>query len=296
MKFRGSKITDEQLDALLSVIESGAGLKDGEVIGIDMDDCLVQWNAIDGIPYSRGEAAEQFGVENLSPAERLRVGLADPDQLAEYELACFDAMNVAGCPFDPEQTENLRLFKVKVFVPVGVSVDGIEAYSIRHAARQAADFTPFMDAIDREVSIEMPNGARVVSVEFDDPSGPMYSMVDVIDESGVERAVVETQWLDMEGDRMLDLKLPVERKAEAAETALRFNTEALMLANELASTEILVGLMKVQGAILAQSTVDVANDSLLRSMIQLMPSCDEWRRYLCFNGVSLDGRTPGVSL
>jgi len=47
---------------------------DGEVIGIDADGCLIQWNADDGCAYNCGETLDEFGgVKMLFPGELRRL-------------------------------------------------------------------------------------------------------------------------------------------------------------------------------------------------------------------------------
>ena len=46
---------------------------DGEVVGVDADGSLVQWNAETGEAYNSGETPESFGAHNLSDMERARL-------------------------------------------------------------------------------------------------------------------------------------------------------------------------------------------------------------------------------
>ena len=47
--------------------------QDFEVIGLDSDGTVVQWNAETNQPYNCGETLEEFGVDNLTSAELQRV-------------------------------------------------------------------------------------------------------------------------------------------------------------------------------------------------------------------------------
>ena len=51
---------------------NGQKYSDGEVVGVDSDGHLVQWNSDAGATYNSGETLEQFGVQNLSEQELLR--------------------------------------------------------------------------------------------------------------------------------------------------------------------------------------------------------------------------------
>jgi hypothetical protein len=49
---------------------------DGEVLGLDTDGCVIQFNAGDGEAFNCGESLEDWGRHNLQPHEMSRVGLA----------------------------------------------------------------------------------------------------------------------------------------------------------------------------------------------------------------------------
>jgi len=46
---------------------------DGEVLGIDKDNCLICWNAQTKERYNCGETLEVYGKENLTEAELKRL-------------------------------------------------------------------------------------------------------------------------------------------------------------------------------------------------------------------------------
>lgn len=46
---------------------------DEEVIGLDGDGCVVQWDAELAAPYNSGLSPEAFGVEAMSHVERARI-------------------------------------------------------------------------------------------------------------------------------------------------------------------------------------------------------------------------------
>ncbi|CAN7777033.1 hypothetical protein [Caballeronia sp. LjRoot31] len=50
--------------------------QDDEVIGLDKDGCVVQWNSDNGMPANSGESLEEFGLHNLREYEFARVGVA----------------------------------------------------------------------------------------------------------------------------------------------------------------------------------------------------------------------------
>lgn len=49
---------------------------DGEVIGIDGDGCLIQWDGQAGVAYNSGHDAQGFGMDNLSQLEKERLNLS----------------------------------------------------------------------------------------------------------------------------------------------------------------------------------------------------------------------------
>ena len=46
---------------------------DGEVLGADVDGCLIQWDRQGDVAYNCGETLEGFGPENLNAVELARV-------------------------------------------------------------------------------------------------------------------------------------------------------------------------------------------------------------------------------
>lgn len=49
--------------------------KDSEVLGLDQVGSVIQWNAHELAAYISGEKLEEFGIDNLTEVERIRVGL-----------------------------------------------------------------------------------------------------------------------------------------------------------------------------------------------------------------------------
>ena len=55
-------------------------LKDCEILGLDNDGCIIQWDATGDTtgtpsPYNCGETPEEFGVEYMTETEKARCGL-----------------------------------------------------------------------------------------------------------------------------------------------------------------------------------------------------------------------------
>lgn len=57
---------------------------DGDVLGLDTDGCIVQWDGDAGRRYNCGETPSQFGLANLDESEIARVGVTK----ADWEAAC----------------------------------------------------------------------------------------------------------------------------------------------------------------------------------------------------------------
>jgi len=51
--------------------------KDGEVINLDKDDCVVLWDADKQQPYNCGETLEQYGFDNLTDEEKTRLNTTE---------------------------------------------------------------------------------------------------------------------------------------------------------------------------------------------------------------------------
>ena len=47
--------------------------EDGEVVGLDTDGCLIQWDAEKAVQYNSGMTPEDFGIENLHQRELARI-------------------------------------------------------------------------------------------------------------------------------------------------------------------------------------------------------------------------------
>lgn len=72
---------------------------DGEVIGLEQDGSLIQWSDKERQPVTNGQTLEEFGIANLSPIERARVGLGqeryeytDPFPDAKYSFDTIEQM------------------------------------------------------------------------------------------------------------------------------------------------------------------------------------------------------------
>jgi len=51
---------------------------DGEVLGLDRDGRIIQWDKPGHCRYNCGETPEQFGIENLTAREKKRLGIRRP--------------------------------------------------------------------------------------------------------------------------------------------------------------------------------------------------------------------------
>lgn len=57
-----------------------AKYSDGEVIRLDTDGRIIQWDANGGVEYNCGETPEEFGVDNLTKKEAARLGIEKEDE------------------------------------------------------------------------------------------------------------------------------------------------------------------------------------------------------------------------
>jgi len=53
--------------------DAQSSLEDGEVLGQDNDGALILWDASNGTPYNCGETPKEYGIENLTKTEILRL-------------------------------------------------------------------------------------------------------------------------------------------------------------------------------------------------------------------------------
>lgn len=51
-------------------------LSDGEIVGLDNDGCLLQWNGDECTIYNCGETPEEYGLENIDEKEMVRIAPA----------------------------------------------------------------------------------------------------------------------------------------------------------------------------------------------------------------------------
>lgn len=74
-------------DTSAFMAEAESSLVDGEVLGIDADGSLIQWDGHDGVAYNSGQTAQDFGMDNLSEPEKERLNLKDSGVPAfDYQL------------------------------------------------------------------------------------------------------------------------------------------------------------------------------------------------------------------
>lgn len=50
--------------------------EDGEIIGLDTDGCVLQWDVDTASAYNSGETPEQYGLHNIRPHEMERINIA----------------------------------------------------------------------------------------------------------------------------------------------------------------------------------------------------------------------------
>ena len=62
-------------DTSTFMAEAQSSLVDGEVLGIDADGSLIQWDGHDGVAYNSGQTAQDFGMDNFSEPEKERLNL-----------------------------------------------------------------------------------------------------------------------------------------------------------------------------------------------------------------------------
>ena len=55
------------------IMFSMPNFQDGEILGLDNDGCLLQWDGEHGCVYNCGETPVEFGLDNIFPHELARI-------------------------------------------------------------------------------------------------------------------------------------------------------------------------------------------------------------------------------
>lgn len=66
-------LTTNTLQDVRRILEALSPYEDNEVVGIDKDGCIVQWDGENSRPYNCGETPQEFGLENLTDIEKERI-------------------------------------------------------------------------------------------------------------------------------------------------------------------------------------------------------------------------------
>ena len=172
-------------------------------------------------------------------------------------------------------------FAVNLYPTVRVKVIGIEADSAAEALAKAEASINLHDVLDNP----SPLGANVDHIEWDDGE-KNFVLIDPLDEQG-EIIEEESQWLDGDGNPLVDGKTLIERKAASADNAILFMQELLDSVEtlggiaEVHGARTLTDLMYLHTAILKGSFIDhYSEESEVMDIASGLPSGECWASYI----------------
>jgi len=194
------------------------------------------------------------------------------------------------------EEQKKRQYAVHLYVPVRVKVVGISASSVKEALMIATadggalDWVP--DILNNSNRHYSPGGTEIVETEAQTDERVEYALVDPVDEDG-EVIDGESQWLDADGDPLVDGQTKDERHAAQNKKSTLFMDEVLGKFDSLGvilemenGPEIMMLLAYMQHAIASSSWVDVDlwNDNgeaeAFVGIIESLPSAEEWKKFM----------------
>ena len=168
-------------------------------------------------------------------------------------------------------------FAVHLYPNVRVKVTGIEADSVAQAVLKAECSVDLHQILDNP----NPRCGNVANIEWDEGQ-TRYFLVDPLDDSG-KVIYSASQWLDADGNPLVDGKTTIERKAAAADDAILFMRELLDSVETLDGiaqsygTRTLSDLVYLQSAILKGGFVDhYPEESAVMHIAGALPSGERW--------------------
>jgi hypothetical protein len=172
-------------------------------------------------------------------------------------------------------------YAVHLYPTVRVKVTGIEANSVAEAVSKAEASLNMHDVLDNP----RPSAGNVEHIEWDEGVNS-FVLVDPLNDSG-EVIYDASQWLDGDGNPLVDGKTLIERKAAAADEATLFMQELLDsvetlldIANEY-GTRTLVDIMYLQAAILEGGFIDhYPDESAAMKIASGLPSGERWAKFI----------------
>lgn len=174
-----------------------------------------------------------------------------------------------------------KQFEVKLFVPVRISVLGVEADTATEAFLIVEQSIPYEALLGPSQKMDIGSGLCVKYVEFsEDPT--ICALVNPVKLSG-EVDCNAGIWLDGDGLPMTDGKTQTELKAERADLAVRFYGELLMSTEsfgqivETYGDRTLSDLFYLQAAILKGTFIDHhPSESSVMEIARGLPSGKDW--------------------
>jgi hypothetical protein len=172
-------------------------------------------------------------------------------------------------------------YAVHLYPTVRVKVTGIEADSVAEA------FAKAQAAVDMHAVLDNPSPSvgNVEHIEWDEGANN-FVLIDPLDYGG-EVIYDASEWLDGDGNPLVDEKTLIEQKAAAADEATLFMQELLDSVETLAGiasvhgTRTVVDLMYLQGAILHGGFIDhYPGESAVMDIASGLPSGERWATFI----------------
>ena len=172
-------------------------------------------------------------------------------------------------------------FAVHLYPTVRVKVTGIEADSVAEALVKADAAVNMHEVLDNP----RPRAGNVEHIEWDEGQN-IFALVDQLDSSG-QVMEDESQWLDGEGNPLVDGKTLLERKALSADAASVYMDELIDSVDALSDIAIehgprtLSDLMYLARAILqGESIINCPNASSVMKIVKGLPSGERWATFI----------------
>ena len=172
-------------------------------------------------------------------------------------------------------------YAVHLYPTVRVKVAGIEANSVDEAVAKAEALVNLHEVLDNH----RPSAGNVEHVEWDEGANN-YVLVDPLSDRG-EVIYDSSQWIDGDGNPLVDGQTLIERKAARADDANMFMQELLDsvetltdIANEY-GTRTLVDVMYLHSAILIGDFIDHnSEESAVMDIANSLPTGERWVKFI----------------
>ena len=188
-------------------------------------------------------------------------------------------------------------FDVHIYPTIRIKIENVQADNIQAAIDKATsiDLHDLIDNVllNRPVGDEM----RAVGMEWDEGEIP-FVLVDTFGDDG-KQIDPDGRFFECNGQELVEGKTQAERKSAGYDAAALFmqelldSCESLTDLEEQYGTRTLIDLMYLQHAIMSGGHIDVWSEhSMVREVVDGLPSKEEWQKYLKDADAPQDGSRP----